>query len=796
MRNRCLGVLRRQVGFSGLIVCVVLGVLASLPAKAQELTPLRVRVSVKRVLSNSNTPPQGFYGVSANIRNVFGEANDTLRRSRAPYALELVELVDTRAASQFYDMTASQTSSFESAAIANPSGYRWRSDAVNIYVVNQIEDAGGICSFPTAGSHRNIIVIHSGGLLGASQGWLHELGHYFNLIHTHESDDVADTIDDSRPPNPFDCSVHDGNFVSSASGSSELDITNVLRNVMSYHCSPNILTPLQLIRWQRAAEDHRAAVVEFGTPVPPVATIAPLVGLEGGQLPMSNGTATVTLDGRFSHDGKGFTEIHFGNDPDDKTPTYYFRTVLDIEDAGELSGVTLRLLRDDGAIVYINGDQVLRSNMGGGTVGFNTLASDSISGDAERTFQTTNISSSAFDDGMNHIAVEVHQSSRSSSDLSFALEIESGGNVLLPAAHAWRYSDEGVDLGSAWRDPDYDDSDWLVGVAPFGYSNVYGDGRVVLREWELVEGPSAGVEFLSGREEGWELVRTSVGYGDLDDFTQLTDMRGNYLTIYLTRSFFLSRTDQFAGYVLDVTYDDGFAAYLNGTEVARLNLIRSAGPNTRANSSIEARRVAVDLDPFLDAIELGRNNLSIEVHNQDLNSGDLTAHPLLYGKLSDGTLVPIVGSQSDWYLWKGSEGAPPEGWTAASYDAGNSEADVEFTAAGHYRFRLSTTSVDGSLTAVDEIELTVGEGFFLRGDCNQDGTVEISDGLRNLLSLFGAGPAPECPDACDANDDELQDVTDTVYLLSYLVQLGPEPPPPFAFLGLDPEGDELDCGER
>ncbi len=50
-----------------------------------------------------------------------------------------------------------------------------------------------------------------------------------------------------------------------------------------------------------------------------------------------------------------------------------------------------------------------------------------------------------------------------------------------------------------------------------------------------------------------------------------------------------------------------------------------------------------------------------------------------------------------------------------------------------------------------------------------------------------------CADACDANDDERLDLSDAIYALNFQFLGGPQPPPPFAECGEDPDGIELDC---
>ena len=38
--------------------------------------------------------------------------------------------------------------------------------------------------------------------------------------------------------------------------------------------------------------------------------------------------------------------------------------------------------------------------------------------------------------------------------------------VLIPITGEWRYHDQGVDIGSAWREPGYNHSQWPVGAGP------------------------------------------------------------------------------------------------------------------------------------------------------------------------------------------------------------------------------------------------------------------------------------------------------------------------------------------
>ena len=82
---------------------------------------------------------------------------------------------------------------------------------------------------------------------------------------------------------------------------------------------------------------------------------------------------------------------------------------------------------------------------------------------------------------------------------------------------------------------------------------------------------------------------------------------------------------------------------------------------------------------------------------------------------------------------------------------------------------------------------------FRRGEANEDGSLDLSDGITVLNYLFTGTAALSCLKAGDSNDSGVLDLSDGVYLLSYLFLGGPAPPAPFPECGMDPTEDALDC---
>ena len=68
--------------------------------------------------------------------------------------------------------------------------------------------------------------------------------------------------------------------------------------------------------------------------------------------------------------------------------------------------------------------------------------------------------------------------------------------------------------------------------------------------------------------------------------------------------------------------------------------------------------------------------------------------------------------------------------------------------------------------------------LFHRGDPNDSGSLDLSDGLYIFNYLFTGGAQPSCNESADSNADGAVDLSDGIYLLSYLFLGGPAPAPP------------------
>ena len=66
----------------------------------------------------------------------------------------------------------------------------------------------------------------------------------------------------------------------------------------------------------------------------------------------------------------------------------------------------------------------------------------------------------------------------------------------------------------------------------------------------------------------WDTGASGIGYGDGDDETVIQPLT----SIFMRKEFTIDDPSEIQKMALSMDYDDGFVAYLNGTEIARANI--------------------------------------------------------------------------------------------------------------------------------------------------------------------------------------------------------------------------------
>lgn len=140
------------------------------------------------------------------------------------------------------------------------------------------------------------------------------------------------------------------------------------------------------------------------------------------------------------------TELSFGDDANDKHITTYFRHTFNLADPSLFHGLTMAIQVDDGAIIYLNGTELARQNLPEGIINSETLASSTISDNEEVEFTSYKVPLEGLVSGSNVIAVEVHQRSSTSSDISFDFTLTADSHTSRSTLDTITYAQQVTDV--------------------------------------------------------------------------------------------------------------------------------------------------------------------------------------------------------------------------------------------------------------------------------------------------------------------------------------------------------------
>ncbi len=178
--------------------------------------------------------------------------------------------------------------------------------------------------------------------------------------------------------------------------------------------------------------------------------------------------------------------------------------------------------------------------------------------------------------------------------------------TLIPMGSSWKYFTGRTEASTpinAWRVVTFNDAAWISSTAPFFYG-----------------------EPLSG--------------------TVLSDMNGIYSSVFIRKKFTIVDPSTLQGLRLDVRIDDGFVAWINGTEVFRYNM--PSGEPSRsslASAAIETELRSIALTNLTSLLVAGENVLAIQGFNSALTgSSDFVLDGALYSFVPDNTPPTIVSA--------------------------------------------------------------------------------------------------------------------------------------------------------
>jgi hypothetical protein len=188
-------------------------------------------------------------------------------------------------------------------------------------------------------------------------------------------------------------------------------------------------------------------------------------------------------------------------------------------------------------------------------------------------------------------------------------------NLLLTISNLWKYHAQGVDLGTEWRTPGYDDSGWMASNAVFyAPTNPF-----------TLPAPK-------------------------NTFLPLTNSSGaRIITFYFRQQFTFSGDTNGLMLALRSIIDDGAVFYLNGAEVYRLNM-----PTTNILYGTLAS-VSIGIPGFTGPVAIpatnlvqGLNTLAVEVHQSSLVNNDMDFGTELSAFFQLTPALPFRDSPESW----------------------------------------------------------------------------------------------------------------------------------------------------
>ncbi len=283
----------------------------------------------------------------------------------------------------------------------------------------------------------------------------------------------------------------------------------------------------------------------------------------------------------------------------------------------------------------------------------------------------------------------------------------------------------------------------------------------ILRRQKLQNQLSVTCAFPVGISDDWDYVSFDYTFIEAPDDTNLT---------------FSIEVDEETSTCFLVTPSDLFSSGNSGF----LPVDKLQGEDVRFIFKLSSENAGpkVDIQNLSFLKDISHNNLPPVA-----NAGADTTHTVNSEGIVEITLSGIKSSDPEvghlWFLWLAN----------GSYIGDGPEITVKLVS-GIYTFTLQVTDEFGA-SDTDEVVITVIEQF-IRGDVNQDNTIDIGDTVVILAHLFLSQPI-DCLDAADTNDNGELELADAIYILNFIFMSGPMPIAPFPALGPDPTPDALNC---
>ena len=307
--------------------------------------------------------------------------------------------------------------------------------------------------------------------------------------------------------------------------------------------------------------------------------------------------------------------------PKTRPLTTYARTTFTVADPTAIGGVNVAVTADDGAVVYVNGTEVVRQRMNDGAVTAGTYASASVTTPSARADrQLVFVPASQLVAGTNTLAVETHLNYRSSSSMTIDGTVQVVAKADVPEPEP---QPEPEPEPAPQPDPDKpitpdpDQPLEVLDVSGVNFGEFLPTGQY-WNYWNSKDAPDAAWNSTADLSQ-WKHGASPLGWGDRDAATPFVLAASERpITTYFARDVNLGTISADFELTLDVRVDDGAVIYVNGTEVKRVNMPEGAVTNnTNAKSNVSlgaAKKNLATVSVPRDVLKDGVNRIAVEEH--------------------------------------------------------------------------------------------------------------------------------------------------------------------------------------
>lgn len=373
-----------------------------------------------------------------------------------------------------------------------------------------------------------------------------------------------------------------------------------------------------------------------------------------------------------------------------------FRRAFHVADPLAVSGMLCRLVRDDAAIVYVNGAEAFRHNFDGTTA--------QGAGEDENAWQQAPVDPALLRPGVNTLAVEIVQENPNSSDASFDLALEATLGaarargvflsavtpVILPAVPVLtaevlpgaslgvtrvEFLDGGVPIGVdttfpftfTWNAAAPGTHSSVTAVATDSAGTTFtgpaiavlvrqpAQGTTLVRwgdswkYWDNGTDPGANwVGRTSFDDSAWPQGPGRFGYGGDGEVTSLfvSDSSAKPPAVFFRKKFTVPNPSAYDALRLRVIRDDGVSIQLNRVELLRDNLPEGTLTfSSLASAGVADEQTPVEVIVPTAGLRSGENQLTAEVHQNTIDSSDLSFDLELVGLKS-----PVPAASAVWLV--------------------------------------------------------------------------------------------------------------------------------------------------